>query len=429
MNIDELYAHFLDSRGISTDTRQLKPGQLFLTLKGPRFNGNDHVQTAFDSGAAGAIVDEPQGVVNDQCYLVEDALTALQSLARHHREQLDLTVIAITGSNGKTTTKELTQAVMQSHYNSFATIGNLNNHIGLPLSVLSLQSTHEFAILELGDNHPGEVALLSSICQPQYGVITNVGMDHLEGFGSMEANIAAKKELYDYLANHNGTAIINPTLPYLPEMARQVKPQIHYGEEDTFATQGELVAADPFIQLRFKTADGQWQAIKTQLIGAYNYHNALAAIAIGQHFGVPDEKIGRSLAEYIPTNNRSQVVDRGSYQVLLDAYNANPSNVAAALESFERVTSTKKAIFLGDMLELGPFAAAEHERIARMAQQINPTTLVLVGNEFEPIASKLGIQHFSTVDTARNWFIEQDWSDYWLLIKGSRGIAMERLLD
>lgn len=429
MNSGELYTHFLNSQGISTDTRQLKPGELFLTLKGPRFNGNEHVQAAFDGGAIGAIVDEPKGLVNDRCYLVEDALFTLQNLARHHRKQLDLTVIAITGSNGKTTTKELTQAVMQSHYSCFATKGNLNNHIGLPLSVLSLQSTHAFAILELGDNHPGEVALLSSICQPQYGVITNVGMDHLEGFGSMEANVAAKKELYDYLAHHDGTAIINPTLPYLSEMAQQVKEQIHYGEADTFTTKGELIAADPFVTLQFKTISGQQQVIKTQLIGAYNYHNALTAIAIGQHFGVPDQKIGQALAAYHPANNRSQVVDRGSYRILLDAYNANPSNVAAALESFEKITSPKKAIFLGDMLELGSFAAAEHERIARMAQQVNPTTLVLVGKEFEPIARMLGIRHFQTAAAARAWFIAQDWTDYWLLIKGSRGIAMETLLD
>ncbi len=429
MKMAELYRIFLSGNGLSTDTRSLAPGQLFLALKGPRFNGNDHVQAAFDSGAAGAIVDEPQGVVNDQCYRVEDALATLQDLARHHREHLNLTVIAITGSNGKTTTKELAQAVMQSHYHCFATKGNLNNHIGLPLSVLSLQPAHEFAILELGDNHPGEVALLSSICQPQYGLITNVGMDHLEGFGTMDANIAAKKELFDYLAAQEGTALINPTLPYLPEMAKEIPRQVHYGEKNSFATQGELLSANPFVKLRFKGKKGHWHTVQTHLIGAYNYQNALAAIAIGQQFDVPDEKIAEALAAYVPSNNRSQIVKKDGYQVLLDAYNANPSNVEAALESFARIESPKKAILLGDMLELGRFEAPEHERIAHLAQQLQPDVLVLVGKAFAPTAKRHHILHFDTAAAAKAWFQQQDWSGYWLLIKGSRGIAMETLLD
>lgn len=429
MKMADPYRLFLSSTGISTDTRSLQSGQLFLTLKGPRFNGNEHVQAAFEAGAAGAIVDEPQGVVNDQCYLVDDALATLQALARHHREQLNITVIAITGSNGKTTTKELAQTVMQSHYPCFATKGNLNNHIGLPLSVLSLQPTHKFAILELGDNHPGEVALLSSICQPQYGLITNVGMDHLEGFGTMDANIAAKKELFDYLANNDGKAFINPDLPYLPEMAANVGVQIQYGDKSGRATQGELLSADPFVKLRFTSKEDQWLTVPTQLIGAYNYQNALAAIAIGQHFGVPDEKIVSALSAYMPNNNRSQMVRKEGYQVLLDAYNANPSNVEAALESFAQIYSPKKAILLGDMLELGSFEAPEHERIAQIALGQEPDALVLVGKAFAPIAHALSIRHFDTAAAAKAWFQQQDWRDYWLLIKGSRGIAMETILD
>lgn len=429
MRLADLYRIFLSSKGLSTDTRSLQPDQLFLALKGPRFNGNEHVQAAFEAGAAGAIVDEPQGVVNDQCYLVADALATLQALARHHREQLNLTVIAITGSNGKTTTKELAQAVMQSHYHCFATKGNLNNHIGLPLSVLSLSEDHEYAILELGDNHPGEVALLSSICQPQYGLITNVGMDHLEGFGTMAANVAAKKELYDYLADHAGKAFINPALPYLAEMATDLVAQIHYGDSEAGATHGALLSADPFVKLQCKGKDDKWHTVQTQLIGAYNYQNALAAIAIGQYFGVPDKKIVSALSAYTPSNNRSQIVKKEGYQVLLDAYNANPSNVEAALESFARIEGPKKAIFLGDMLELGTFEASEHERIARLALDLKPDALVLVGKAFAPVAQALNIQHFDSAALAKDWFRQQDWTDYWLLIKGSRGIAMETLLD
>lgn len=428
MDISALYQRFIQSKGISTDTRTLEEGQLFVALKGPRFNGNAHVQQAFEGGAAGAIVDEPQGVINDQCYWVEDALSALQMLATHHRKQLAITVIAITGSNGKTTTKELAQAVMRSHYPTFATRGNLNNHIGLPLSVLSLTRNHSHAILELGDNHPGEVAMLCRICQPQYGLITNVGMDHLAGFGSMEANIAAKQELFDYLAKNGGTALLNPLLPYLSDMATPVPHKVSYGEHARYATQGELLHADPYVRFRFRSHGGQWTTVDTRLIGAYNYHNALAAVAIGQHFGIPDNKIAAALSTYIPNNNRSQIIAKEGYHILLDAYNANPSNVEAALESFAKMESPKKAIILGDMLELGPFEKVEHERIARLIQQLRPDRMALVGDIFAPIAADMGIQHFPSAKEARAWFIHQDWTGYWILIKGSRGIAMETIV-
>ncbi len=427
MTIPALYELFRQSTGVSTDTRTLQGGQLYFALKGPSFNGNAFAQQALDAGAAYAVVDDPSLEGKERYILVEDALTTLQHLARHHRQQLSTTIIAITGSNGKTTTKELTAAVLSSHYPTFATPGNLNNHIGLPLSVLRITEAHRFAVLELGDNHPGEVALLSSICQPDYGLITNVGMDHLEGFGSMEANIAAKKELFDYLAAHEGTAFLAPELDYLSDMAQQVPHHITYGTAATVQYRGELMEASPYLHFQFQY-QGTHYPVATQLIGSYNLMNALAATAIALEMGVPASTIATALAAYRPANNRSQVEERHGAHIILDAYNANPSNVEAALASFAQLHQPKKAILLGDMLELGTFAPEAHQRMATLALSCGADTVVLVGHHYLDAAVQLGILHFPDAAAARNWFLSNNWSDYWILVKGSRGIRMETIV-
>jgi UDP-N-acetylmuramoyl-tripeptide--D-alanyl-D-alanine ligase len=427
MTITALYDLFCGSTGVSTDTRTLLPGQLYVALRGPSFNGNAFAQQALAAGAAYAIVDDPALTGNERYVLVEDTLTTLQELARHHRKQLSTTIIAITGSNGKTTTKELTAAVLSSYYPTFATPGNLNNHIGLPLSVLRITDEHRFAVLELGDNHPGEVALLSSICRPHYGLVTNVGMDHLEGFGSMEANIAAKKELFDFLATHEGTAFLAPELDYLSDMAKQVPYHITYGTTDSVQYRGQLLEASPYLRGSFHHRDENY-TVATQLVGSYNLMNVLAAAAIGLQFGVPAPLIVEALTAYRPANNRSQVEERDGYHLILDAYNANPSNVEAALTSFGQLTADSKAVLLGDMLELGSFSPEAHLRMAQQAIACGADRIVLVGPQYRAAATAYGMLHFEHAEAAREWFLTQEWTGYWILVKGSRGIRMETIV-
>lgn len=427
MPIEELYQLFLKSTGVNTDTRTLQTNQIFFALKGPNFNANELATEAIQKGALAAIIDDAKFDQHEKTIFVQDALTSLQGLATYHRQQLFTTVIAITGSNGKTTSKELAAAVLRSQYTSYATEGNLNNHIGLPLSVLRIKPEHQFAILELGDNHPGEVALLANICQPHIGVVTNVGKDHLEGFGTMEANYKAKAELFDYLRNNGNPAFLDADLLDLRKWADGINPIIRYGTGRACNIQGILLYAAPFVQFKFKDKD-KWYRVNSQLYGKYNFSNLLLAVAIGQYFEVPTEKIVTALESYVPGNNRSQILKIESNKVVLDAYNANPSNVMAALDQFRQIPSKNKIVILGDMLELGSFAAAEHQSVLKEALSLNPRTLITVGAEFEKPAREMGVAHYSTAKELKGQIDWDNWKEAWILIKGSRGVGLEAIL-
>lgn len=426
MSITELYQYFRKSKGISTDTRTLQQGQLFVALRGPNFNANELAQSALEKGAIAAVIDDSD-FQTDKTILVENALATLQQLASHHRDNLSCEVIAITGSNGKTTSKELTAAILRNQFPTYATAGNLNNHIGLPLSLLRISDKEEFAVLELGDNHPGEVKLLSEICRPDIGVVTNVGKDHLEGFKTMEANYRAKAELYDYLRNHDKPVLLDDDQLDLRKWVDGIKSVIRYGTGRGVQTQGQLIEATPYVYFKFR--DGEdWVKVHTQLYGKYNFSNLLLAVAIGQYYGVSGSAIQGALESYTPGNNRSQLVKVGSNTIVLDAYNANPSNVSVALEQFAKVKAHKKIIILGDMLELGSFSESEHESILKEAKKLHADQLITVGPEYEAAAKMLGVPNYASVSALMNDWNWNEVKDSWVLIKGSRGIGLEQLM-
>lgn len=427
MSIAELYTLFRQSTGLSTDTRRIEEGNLFFALKGDNFNGNRFALQALDAGASYAIVDDPSLAEHTQLIQVNDVLSCLQDLATYHRQQFDIPLIAITGSNGKTTTKELISLVLESHYPVHYTKGNFNNHIGVPLTLLAMPMETEVAVIEMGANHQGEIADLCRIARPTHGLITNVGKAHLEGFGGFEGVKIGKGELYAYLAQHNGLAFINKNEPHLTEMAVQVKTKLFYEKRqqpELFSIQ--LLDDRNFLALAFKDYAGRETAVYSQLIGAYNFHNLMAAVTLGVYFKVPSERIKAAIETYLPKNNRSQLMEWEGNTVILDAYNANPTSMEHALLNLQLQKEENKVAILGDMLELGITSPQEHLRIAEMAYQITPQ-LVLVGQEFEPAAQQLGIQHFMGVNSLRAWFQQQAYDHQLILIKGSRGIGLERI--
>ncbi len=429
MSIAELYTLFRQSTGLSTDTRRIEEGNLFFALKGDNFNGNRFALQALDAGASYAIVDDPSLAEHTQLIQVNDVLSCLQDLATYHRQQFDIPLIAITGSNGKTTTKELISLVLESHYPVHYTKGNFNNHIGVPLTLLAMPMETEVAVIEMGANHQGEIADLCRIARPTHGLITNVGKAHLEGFGGFEGVKIGKGELYAYLAQHNGLAFINKNEPHLTEMAVQVKTKLFYEKRqqpELFSIQ--LLDDRNFLALAFKDYAGRETAVYSQLIGAYNFHNLMAAVTLGVYFKVPSERIKAAIETYLPKNNRSQLMEWEGNTVILDAYNANPTSMEHALLNLQQQKEENKVAILGDMLELGITSPQEHLRIAEMAYQITPQ-LVLVGQEFEPAAQQLGIQHFMGVSSLRAWFQQQAYDHQLILIKGSRGIGLERIFD
>jgi len=425
MNTAELYQIFLSSSGISTDTRSIKPGQLFLALKGGNFNGNTYADQALNNGAAYAVVDEAEFARSDKHILVSDGLQALQELAQHHRKQLAIPIIGITGSNGKTTTKELCHAVLSKKYNTFATKGNLNNHIGVPLSLLSISNKHEIAIIEMGANHVGEIADLCSISQPNYGLITNVGTAHIEGFGSQENIYKAKGELYDWIRNSNEKGVfVNQDIDYLVEMSSGIR-QILYGETATFFA-GKLKKGQANLALTIQNGEDSLE-VNSQLIGDYNYPNALVAGCIGHFFNVPLASIKDALEAYTPSNNRSQYLEKEGNAFIMDAYNANPSSINAALDHFENLVHSHKMVILGDMLELGAIAQKEHQAIVERVSKIELDKAIFVGPEFHPFIEAPNL-HFPDVHALKAWWTEQSVKDYLILIKGSRGIKLENLV-
>ena len=421
--IDHLYDIYLQHPMVQTDTRLLQPGNIFFALKGPNFNGNHFATKAIDNGAAYAVIDEVPASKDNRLLFVPNALTALQELALHHRRQFDIPFLAITGSNGKTTTKELIHAVLSSEYITYTTKGNLNNHIGIPLTVLSVRRDAEFAVIEMGANHQKEIEDYCRYTLPTHGIITNIGRAHLEGFGGPEGVKKGKGELYDHLRDNGGTAFVWRDSDDLRQMSRGISHIITYGTHDAEFNGRVAPAADNFLHVEV-----DFGVIPTQLVGDYNLPNILAAVAVGRHFAVPEKKIRRSIEQYAPSNSRSQLIEQGGNHIILDAYNANPSSMRAAIDNFAHLSieGKPKVLILGAMAELGPESINEHRGIVDLISNYPWTKVVLVGGDF------LKFNHpyttFPDSREAAKWLQTAGIKDAWLLVKGSRSSKMEEVL-
>lgn len=424
MKMEELYSLYQHYPSVQTDTRKLKPGDLYFALKGPHFNGNTFARQAIGSGAAYAVIDEAEYAIEGKTILVNDVLTTLQHLARHHRQQFSIPFLAITGSNGKTTTKELIHAVLSSTYKTYTTAGNLNNHIGVPLTLLKIKQDAEMAVIEMGANHQREIALYCEIALPTHGLITNCGKAHLEGFGGVEGVRKGKGELFDFIRSHKGTAFLMKDYDYLQEMSKGIQTIFTYGTKDAAVT-GEVAQSDPFLEVRF--SNGIQGSIATSLVGGYNLPNVLAAVAAGKFFGVNEEKIKAAIAAYSPSNSRSQMVQKGAARIILDAYNANPSSMKAAIDNFANTEGSNKILVLGAMAELGDDSLEEHRRLVEEISRHTWKAVLLVGGDF------MHLQHpyhaFDTPEAAGQWLKAQNIQDAYLLVKGSRSMQMENVLN
>lgn len=425
MNIEQLYSIYEQHRSVQTDTRKLKANDIFFALKGGNFNGNEFAARALELGAAFAVVDEAAYfTMPDKMMLVNDALTALQQLALHHRKQLNIPFLAITGTNGKTTTKELINAALSAGLKTYATVGNLNNHIGVPLTILSILPGVEIAVVEMGANHQKEIAGYCEIALPTHGIITNIGKAHLEGFGSEEGVKKAKGELYDFLRANNGTVFVCNDYDYLLEMAHGIPEIITYGSSEADYV-GEAIADSAFLAVEVR-GSSQVGFIQTQLVGAYNFPNVMAAVAVASHFNVPESAIAPAIAHYTPSNNRSQVIKQGSNTIIMDAYNANPSSMRAAIENFAGIQADKKILLLGAMMELGTDSVKEHQELVTLLERSHWEAVVLVGGDFKKVTHPYIFLENST--EAGKWLQQQQYQDAHILIKGSRSTGMEKVL-
>lgn len=428
ITIEQLYTVYLKYPVICTDTRTITTGCLFFALKGESFDANTFAAAALEQGAAFAVIDNKEYADNDQCILVDDVLTTLQHLAKHHRKQLNIPVIGLTGSNGKTTTKELIKAVLAEKYQTFATKGNLNNHIGVPLSILSIQSDVEIAVIEMGANHQKEIEFLCEIAQPTHGLITNIGLAHLDGFGGFEGVKKGKAELYAFLRAHHGTAFIYRNNPYLIEMSQvaDLNKIVYYGTEKEDTVSGKLKHSDPLIEFEWATTEGSYQA-KANLTGTYNFENILAAICIGHFFQLTAVQINIGLANYFPNNNRSQLTKTENNTVICDFYNANPSSMSAALNNLKTLNAAQKIAIIGDMFELGAEAPEQHEQIVKLATSYALPT-IFIGNNFYAFKQNYPGNYFNTPIEAVQYLKENQLQGQLVLLKGSRGMALEQLL-
>lgn len=428
MIIEQLYQRFLEHPIVSTDSRNIAPGCIFFALKGPNFDGNQYAADALSKGAAWSVVDDQSLPENEKFIVVCDVLQALQQLASFHRKQLAIPVLGITGSNGKTTTKELIVAVLQQKYRVSSTQGNLNNHIGVPLTLLKMNDHTEIGIVEMGANHPGEIAELCQIADPDLGIITNIGKAHLEGFGSFEGVVRTKSELYDYLREKKEACFINIDNALLMKQAEGLK-KMTYGSSEQAQLRGELQDSAYYLTVKALFPKG-WLYLKSKLIGAYNFENLLAAARIGLHFEVDPLKIQKAIEQYTPTNNRSQLITKGSNKIIMDAYNANPTSMMAALKNFEAINQPNKIVILGDMLELGNDSKEEHQKIADYLSEQNFDSILLVGKEFSAARTGTKTKKFEHVELLTNYLYElKPMENKLILIKGSRGIKLERALD
>jgi UDP-N-acetylmuramoyl-tripeptide--D-alanyl-D-alanine ligase len=434
MQIEQLYAIYQRAPKAIIDSRQVQPNSIFFALRGERFDGNQFAAQALEQGAAYAVIDNPAFAADERCILVPDVLATLQQLARHHRRQFSIPVIGITGSNGKTTTKELISAVLGSHYRLHYTQGNYNNHIGLPLTLLAMPLDTEIAVIEMGANHQGEIDALSRIAEPTHGLITNIGKAHLEGFGGIEGVKKGKSELYRFLAEIGGIAFINSDAAFLEELSAPVAERVFYRRSDGLPTAGsavevQLLRSEPFVEARFLDRDGRLHELHSRLIGGYNFSNIMTAIALGQFFQVPSDKIVAAIESYIPSNNRSQLVERGGNTFVLDAYNANPTSMREAVLAFRAMAGKHKLAIIGEMRELGEDSLTEHEAIAQLAASQGFAALAFVGSGFQYLSGRKGCLHFPDVEALKAWFEAQRFQGYHILVKGSRANRLERLLE
>ncbi|MEZ5017170.1 MAG: UDP-N-acetylmuramoyl-tripeptide--D-alanyl-D-alanine ligase [Flavipsychrobacter sp.] len=424
MDTAALYNIYLQYPSVQTDTRKLKEGDLFFALTGPNFNGNTFAQQALEMGAAYVIIDEEEYKVNERCLLVPNVLTSLQELAAHHRAQFNIPFIAITGSNGKTTTKELITAVLSCKYKTYATIGNLNNHIGIPLTILSIKKDAEMAIIEMGANHQKEIASYCPIAQPTYGLINNCGKAHIEGFGSEEGVRKGKGELYDYIRAHNGTIFRNADLDYLKDMSAGIAKQITYGSANATYI-GKPLEQKTLLDVAILTKDNEC-TIKTSLVGGYNFPNVMAAVAVGLHFDIDIDTIKAAIEQYKPDNSRSQLMERGTNKLILDAYNANPTSMRAAIINFAGMQVPNKQLWLGAMKEMGDTATNEHDALVALIQGYDWEEVLLVGDEFKTVPDHY--LHFSTSKEAAAYIEQHQPKEANILVKGSRSSRMELIV-
>ena len=425
MEIPDLYAIFLRHPSVQTDTRKLQPGDLFFALKGPNFNGNKFAREALNAGAAFVVIDEAAGFDDNRLISTGDALQTLQQLAKYHRQKFTIPFIAITGSNGKTTTKELIHEVLSSTYKTYTTKGNLNNHIGIPLTILSVQKDAEVAVIEMGANHQKEIESYCAYTLPTHGIITNCGKAHLEGFGGIEGVKKGKGELYHYLRATDGTAFIMADYAYLKDMSKGISKIKTYGTQNAEIT-GIAATTNEFLDVQM-TNGTDLKNITTHLVGAYNLPNVLVAVAVGKYFKVPEEKIKNALEQYAPSNSRSQMIEKNGNKIILDAYNANPSSMKAAIENFAGMQGQNKILLLGGMMEMGDESLDEHRALIDLIAKYSWTNVVLVGGDFNKTPHPY--LYFNTSAEAKEWLQLQHFKHAMLLIKGSRSMQMEKVLE
>jgi len=426
--IETLYAIYKNSTGVSTDTRKIEQGNIFFALKGPNFNANAFAAKALEAGASVAVIDEAAYKVegDERYFLVEDVLKAIQQLANYHRKQLDIPFLAITGSNGKTTTKELIKAVLCKKYKTYATVGNLNNHIGVPLTLLAMDENTEFGIVEMGANKIGDIAELCEIAEPTHGLITNIGRAHLEGFGGFEGVLRTKTELYQFLISHKGKIFVNSQNPVLANMMKRMDEPVTYPAKGDYY-HCELVEANPFVN--FRTEDGKEHL--TKMLGAYNFENIATALTVGRFFGVEEKAAVEAITNYVPGNMRSQLIEKRSNLIVLDAYNANPSSMEQAIRTFGKMTGKPhKLVILGDMYELGESAAEEHKKLGEWVSEYKIDKICFTGELVQNALLKAPrALYFPDPFSLRNWLADSQLEDHLILIKGSRGMKLEGLVE
>lgn len=426
MDIPQLYDIFKKHPVITSDTRNCLKGSIFFALRGASFNGNDFAQQALDKGCAFAVVDDSSVEGDERIIHVDDALRTMQDLATYHRRQFSIPVIEVTGTNGKTTTKELMAAVLGKKYDVLYTEANYNNHIGVPKTLLRLNKNHDIAIIETGANHPGEIKTLANIVEPTCGIITNVGKAHLEGFGSFEGVIHTKGELYDYLRNRKDSFIfLHADNQYLMPIAHGLKAFTYGAPGKGYDVEGETICCNPYLKMKWRRNGGEWHEVQMQLIGAYNVFNALAAASAGIKFGVDEQDISRALSEYKPTNNRSELLKTERNELIVDAYNANPTSMKAALENFALMQSPQKMAVLGEMRELGESSAEEHRQVVAEAERTGCKEIWLVGENFRPYAGSH--RFFANESEVEKALSANPLTGRLILIKGSNGTKLFKL--
>lgn len=426
MKTEQIYELFRKSKGVNTDSRTIKPGEIFFALWGEKYNGNIYTEEALGKGASWAIIDDPI-YETDSTILVDDCLFELQALAAHHRKMLNIPVLAITGTNGKTTTKELIAAILSKKKKIHYTRGNLNNHIGVPLTILSAPDGVEMLVIEMGASHVGEIRSLCLIARPDFGIITNIGTAHIEGFGSFEGVVKAKTELYEHLRKVNGVALYNDLNPVLTEkIFKIVNRAVPFSDPTGIELLLEIINSDLYLKLKAVYQHKSYE-INTNLFGAYNLENVKAAIATGLFFDIPMEDIVTAIEGYQPENNRSQVLKKANNTLICDSYNANPSSIITAIKSFTSVDAEHKMIILGDMLELGEKTETEHIKVLQELESVKPELVYLVGPVFSGLAEKYGYKSFADTEKLIHYINKKPVKGFTVLIKGSRGIGLEKI--